>query len=56
MCSDYDEYAMDLRKTMGRYILYEQLIVDPFIAQLVNQDILPQSIPRSVLNYSGIRT
>ena len=27
MCPDHDEYAMDLWKMMGRYILYEQLIM-----------------------------
>ena len=55
MCPDYEEYAIDLRKMMGRYILYEQLIMDQCIAQLVNQDTLLGFILHSVPNYRGIR-
>ncbi len=55
MCPDYEEYSIDLRKMMGRYILYEQLIMDQFIAQLVSQDTLLQFIPHSVPNHRGIR-
>ena len=34
--------------------MYEQLIMDHFIAQLVNQDILLHFIPNSVPDYGGI--